>query len=87
MFPILGGRNIDHLKSNIEALSLELSEAEIEEIESATDFDVGFPMNFLYMGQKYNTSLTSKDVTLVKSNALLDGAEKQKPIPAHPKEV
>jgi aryl-alcohol dehydrogenase-like predicted oxidoreductase len=45
VFPIVGGRNIEHLKGNIEALGLELSGEEIEEIEAAKEFDLGFPMN------------------------------------------
>lgn len=44
VFPILGGRKIDHLKGNIEALGLELSKEEIDEIEDAAPFDVGFPL-------------------------------------------
>jgi aryl-alcohol dehydrogenase-like predicted oxidoreductase len=47
VFPIVGGRNIEHFKSNIEALSLDLSQEEIEEIEGAVPFDIGYPMNFL----------------------------------------
>lgn len=47
VFPIVGGRNIEHLKSNIEALSLDLSQKEIEEIEGAVPFDIEYPMNFL----------------------------------------
>jgi len=47
VFPIVGGRKIDHLKGNIEGLTLDLSEQDIDEIEDATAFDIGFPMNFL----------------------------------------
>jgi hypothetical protein len=47
VFPIVGGRKIDHLKGNIEGLSVELNETEIKEIEGANAFDIGFPMNFL----------------------------------------
>lgn len=47
VFPVVGGRTIDHLKGNIEALGLELSAEDIAEIEGAADFDVGFPLNFL----------------------------------------
>lgn len=47
VFPIVGGRKIDHLEGNIEALSLELSDEDIAEIDGAAPFDVGFPMNFL----------------------------------------
>jgi hypothetical protein len=48
VYPIVGGRKIEHLKGNIEALALELSAQEIDEIDSAVDFEVGFPMNFLF---------------------------------------
>ncbi len=47
VFPIVGGRTIDHLKGNIEALGLELTQDEMAEIEGAVEFDVGFPLNFL----------------------------------------
>lgn len=55
VFPIVGGRTINHLKQNIEALALELSDEDIEEIENAVPFDLGFPSNFLYrnlLGEK-----------------------------------
>lgn len=47
VFPIVGGRNIEHLKGNIQGLSLQLSKEDIEEIEAANAFDIGFPQNFL----------------------------------------
>lgn len=47
VFPICGGRKVSHLQSNIEALSLRLSPAEIDEIDSAYDFQLGFPHNFI----------------------------------------
>ncbi|OAA61863.1 norsolorinic acid reductase [Niveomyces insectorum RCEF 264] len=43
VFPIVGGRTIEHLKGNIEALSLTLSDEDIAEIESAVPFELGFP--------------------------------------------
>jgi len=66
VFPIVGGRKIEHLKGNIEALSLELSDEEIDEIDGAWEFDAGFPMGFLheFSGKKYNTRMTSSDVFL-----------------------
>lgn len=48
--PIVGNRTLEHMKSNIEALSVVLSNEDIREIEEAYPFDVGFPMNFLYKG-------------------------------------
>jgi aryl-alcohol dehydrogenase-like predicted oxidoreductase len=47
VFPIVGGRKIEHLKGNIEALGLVLEDSEMEEIEDAAPFDPGFPLNFL----------------------------------------
>jgi aryl-alcohol dehydrogenase-like predicted oxidoreductase len=47
VFPIVGGRTIEHLQGNIEALGLELTKDEIAEIEGAVEFDVGFPLNFV----------------------------------------
>ena len=52
VFPVIGGRKVDHLKGNIEALSLELSKAELDEIEGAAEFDQGFPLNFIGMGKR-----------------------------------
>lgn len=48
VFPLVGGRNVNHLKSNIEALTLSLSQEDIDEIESAVPFDIGFPNTFYY---------------------------------------
>lgn len=50
--PIVGGRKVEHLLGNIEALSLELADADVKEIESAYPFDLGFPMSFLFRGEK-----------------------------------
>ncbi|CAG8429779.1 unnamed protein product [Penicillium salamii] len=48
--PIIGGRKVEHLQSNIKALGLDLSDEDIKEIEGAYEFDIGFPMNFLFRG-------------------------------------
>jgi len=47
VFPIVGGRKIEHLKGNIAGLSIDLSEEDIDEIEGVVPFDIGFPHNFL----------------------------------------
>lgn len=47
VFPIIGGRKVEHLTSNINALEVVLTEEEIEAIEGAYDFDHGFPGSFL----------------------------------------
>ncbi|KAK9312670.1 NADP-dependent oxidoreductase domain-containing protein [Lipomyces starkeyi] len=48
VYPIVGCRKLEHLKDNIEALSVELTDEDLEEIESAYPFDVGFPMRMLF---------------------------------------
>ncbi|KIX92907.1 uncharacterized protein Z520_11383 [Fonsecaea multimorphosa CBS 102226] len=47
VFPIVGGRKVEHLHDNIKALSVRLTAAQISYLESQTDFDVGFPSNFV----------------------------------------
>ena len=47
VFPLVGGRKIEHLKQNIEALSIKLTPKQIEYLESIVPFDVGFPTNFI----------------------------------------
>jgi diketogulonate reductase-like aldo/keto reductase len=47
VFPIVGGRKVTHLMENIQALEMALSDAEIEEIDGAYDFDIGFPHDLM----------------------------------------
>ncbi|KAJ7873204.1 NADP-dependent oxidoreductase domain-containing protein [Mycena leptocephala] len=42
-FPIIGGRKIEHLMSNIESLDISLSKEQIAFLESVVPFDPGFP--------------------------------------------
>ena len=52
VYPIVGGRKIDHLKQNIAALNVRLTDEEIKEIEDAGDnFKMGFPHNMLGGGE------------------------------------
>ncbi|KAI9150317.1 Norsolorinic acid reductase A [Paramyrothecium foliicola] len=48
VFPIIGGRTVEHLKGNIEALNIRMTDEDIKEIEDAAPFDPGFPHNFMY---------------------------------------
>lgn len=48
VFPVLGGRKVEHLKENIEALTVSLSPEIIKEIESAVPFELGFPHNMIW---------------------------------------
>jgi aryl-alcohol dehydrogenase-like predicted oxidoreductase len=77
--PIVGGRNVNHLRGNIEALSLELTDQEIEEIESAYPFDMGFPMTFLFRAGIPKQAHPS-EVTPMKGAGYFDFVEGPKPI-------
>ncbi|KAH9951700.1 aryl-alcohol dehydrogenase [Amylocystis lapponica] len=46
VFPIIGGRKVEHLMSNIEALSISLTPEQVKFLESAQPLDLGFPQNF-----------------------------------------
>ncbi|GIZ37192.1 hypothetical protein CKM354_000064900 [Cercospora kikuchii] len=47
VFPIVGGRKVEHLQQNIKSLEIKLSQQEIEELESVLAFDPGFPNTFI----------------------------------------
>ena len=47
VFPIIGGRKVEHLEDNIEGLNVALSEEHIKYLESVLSFDVGWPHNFV----------------------------------------
>ncbi len=47
VFPIVGCRTLEQLKSNIDALEISMSGEEIDEIEKACHFDPGFPHTLL----------------------------------------
>ncbi|EMF15058.1 aryl-alcohol dehydrogenase Aad14 [Sphaerulina musiva SO2202] len=47
VFPIVGGRKVEHLHQNIKSLEIKLSQEQIDELESVLDFEVGFPNNFI----------------------------------------
>ena len=41
--PIVGGRKVEHLMANVEALSLDLTEAHVKAIEDANPYNPGYP--------------------------------------------
>ncbi|KAF4616919.1 hypothetical protein D9613_008393 [Agrocybe pediades] len=43
VFPIIGGRKVEHLMANVEALELVLTDDQIRYLESIVPFDPGFP--------------------------------------------
>ncbi|KPI38183.1 putative aryl-alcohol dehydrogenase AAD14 [Cyphellophora attinorum] len=50
--PILGQRTIEQLYDNIKALSVRLTTTQMKYLESQTDFDVGFPSDFVGESQR-----------------------------------
>jgi aryl-alcohol dehydrogenase-like predicted oxidoreductase len=47
VFPLVGGRKVEHLQANIQALKIQLTPEQIETLESVVPFDIGFPNNFI----------------------------------------
>lgn len=47
VFPIVGGWRLEHIKGNIAALDVWLTDEEIEAIDSSYEFNPGFPHTFL----------------------------------------
>lgn len=79
VYPVIGGRTMEQLDGNIAALLLKLSAEDIEKIEDAYPFDAGFPLNFLFMGQK-TPSRKGEDVFLTKMAVHLETVGRPRPI-------
>ena len=79
VFPVVGGRKLEHVKANIEALGIALSEADVEEIDAAWPFDPGFPMTFLFRGQM-TPSGNASDVFNMRLTTHLDVPERRKAV-------
>lgn len=47
VFPIIGGRKVEHLQANLEALEIVLTPEHIKYLESVIPFDLGFPMTLI----------------------------------------
>ncbi|KAL5361040.1 NADP-dependent oxidoreductase domain-containing protein [Aspergillus floccosus] len=47
VFPLVGGRKIEHLYDNIQALKIRLTKEQIEYLESVKPLDPGFPNEFI----------------------------------------
>jgi aryl-alcohol dehydrogenase-like predicted oxidoreductase len=77
VFPICGGRKIDHLKSNIEALGVDLSGEDIREIEGAFKFDLGYPHSTL-SGARDKPASAKDPAFVVAMCCSFDGVEEAK---------
>ncbi|KAF9012088.1 arylalcohol dehydrogenase [Hymenopellis radicata] len=59
VFPIIGGRKVEHLKDNMEALDISLSTEQIKYLDVINPFDPGFPSTLIGDGTYYNRFLAS----------------------------
>jgi len=71
VYPIVGGRNVEHLKGSTEALKLRLTDEEMSRIQGAYDFNLGFPLTMLFPGQK-SVQYTAADNFITKTSVHLD---------------
>lgn len=71
-FPIIGGRKIEHLQGNIEALKLKLSEEDMKEIEGAYGYAYPFPQSFAYGADPPSSRLGAPNVMLLRAAMVLD---------------
>ena len=46
VFPIIGGRKVEHLQANIEALDISLSPEQLKYLEDVVPFNKGFPYSY-----------------------------------------
>ncbi|KAK4453808.1 aryl-alcohol dehydrogenase [Podospora aff. communis PSN243] len=47
VFPIVGGRKVEHLQDNVQGLSIKLTDEQVSYLEGVNPFDLGFPGNFM----------------------------------------
>ncbi|CDO77142.1 hypothetical protein BN946_scf184657.g17 [Trametes cinnabarina] len=53
VFPIIGGRKVEHFLGNLSALDIALTDEHFKRIESVQPFDLGFPSNLIGDGSQY----------------------------------
>lgn len=80
VFPIIGVRTLQHLKGNIEALSVSLETEAIKEIEAALPFDAGFPHNLAGIPADVSGQPQFTDLFLYRNFGLFDAVKLQQPI-------
>ncbi|OBT39485.1 hypothetical protein VE00_10119 [Pseudogymnoascus sp. WSF 3629] len=66
VFPIVGGRKVEHLQDNIKALSIKLTEEQIEYLDNVKPFNLGFPHNFVPL----DPNVTGKSFLIGRTNAM-----------------
>ncbi|KAG2176422.1 hypothetical protein INT43_005662 [Umbelopsis isabellina] len=76
VFPLVGGRKIEHLHDNIQALKIKLTDDQITYLESILPYEPGFPNTFIGEDPK----VTGKFTFLTAANAPLVIERSPKPI-------
>ncbi|KAF2010474.1 Aldo/keto reductase [Aaosphaeria arxii CBS 175.79] len=83
VFPIVGVLTVEHVKAFPDALSIKLSNEEIDEIHNAAPFNPLFPMTFLFGETGYNLRKTVADQVHYKMSTWIDAPPK--PLPYQPR--
>jgi len=73
VFPIVGGRKVEHLRENIEALTIVLSPEHIKKLDEAVPLHLGFPYNMVGRHASENA--------MVAMTGVHQWVEEPKPIP------
>lgn len=81
LFPIIGGRKVEHLKANVDALGLELSPEDVAEIEKGYEFEIGFPHSLVSVTGKVPTG--PQDINIVRTLGHYDYVAPQTAIKPH----
>ncbi|PHH92730.1 hypothetical protein CDD83_5559 [Cordyceps sp. RAO-2017] len=76
VIPIVGGRKVEHLKDNIQALSITLTQEQVDFLESVVAFDLGFPSNFL----GHDPRVTGKFTGMTAAHSVLQIEQYPKPL-------
>ncbi|KAI0710630.1 aryl-alcohol dehydrogenase [NADP(+)] [Earliella scabrosa] len=53
VFPLVGGRKVEHLHANIQALDIAVTEEHIRRIQEASPLELGFPYEYMGTGSTY----------------------------------
>jgi aryl-alcohol dehydrogenase-like predicted oxidoreductase len=77
VFPVIGGRKVEHLEKNIAALHVELNGADVAEIEAAVPFDFEYPHSLL-SGDRYKPISAADPGAFVRLCGYFDGVEEPK---------
>ena len=76
VFPLVGGRKIEHLHDNIQALKIKLTPQQVEYLETVRPLDLGFPNTFIGPDPK----VTGQASFLLAANSQLAFVRAPKPI-------